>query len=353
MTLNPSEPGKGALPSPSRIMDLATGYWGPAAMLSAVELKLFDAFAEAARTAAEAAEILGCDARALEILMEALCALGLLDRNASTDHAETTATFSCTREAATYLVTSSPAYLGGAILWSVAQYSAWGSLASTVRSGNPAVNPALHLGSSAADTRTFVIGMNNRAKGVARGVVNFLDVQGCSHLLDVGGGPGAYSVLLVERNPGLKATVLDLPGILEVSQELISRTPVADQIMLRPGNATRDVYGWDEFDAVLFSGVLHQMKPETIQKMLLNAKQALQPGGRVIICDVMLEPDRTSPTFSTLFSLQMLLTSSEGAVFSHSDCEQWLKDAGFESVSTRALPAPLPYTVITARVPGN
>ncbi len=350
MSPEPQAPKDGNFPNPSRIMDLATGYWGSAALLAAVQLQVFDLMADGPQTADWLASCLGCNARALGTLLEALVSLGLLHRYASPSSSDP-AQFGNTPDSASFLVNSSPAFIGSAILWSAGQYTAWGNLAATVKIGEPAVDPAQHLGDNESTTRTFVIGMNNRAKGVARGVVGFLDLKGCSKLLDVGGGCGAYSVLLAERNPGLMATVLDLPGIIDVTRDLVSRSPVASQILLRPGDATKDVYGWDEFDAVLFSGVLHQMKPDTIRTMLSNARTALRPGGRVIICDVMLEPDRTGPVFSALFSLQMLLTSAEGAVFSRAECAGWLTELGFENINTVVLPAPLPYTVITAFVP--
>jgi hypothetical protein len=63
----------------------------------------------------------------------------------------------------------------------------------------------------------------------------------------------------------------------------------------------------------------------------------------------MLDVVKTQPTFATLFSVQMLLTSREGAVFSVEDCEVWLEQAGFTDVERQRLPEPLPYTVITAQ----
>jgi hypothetical protein len=73
----------------------------------------------------------------------------------------------------------------------------------------------------------------------------------------------------------------------------------------------------------------------------------------VLISDVMTEQGGASPTFATLFSLQMLLTSQEGGVFSAPDCARWLEEAGFTDVETRPLPPPLPYTVISARRAGG
>ena len=113
--------------------------------------------------------------------------------------------------------------------------------------------------------------------------------------------------------------------------------------------AVHDEYGSEEYDAVLFSGVLHQMSGPTIAAMLRKAFAALQPGGRIWISDMMLNANKTQPVFSTLFSLQMLLTSDAGAVFSEEECLQWLAQAGFVETTSTALPPPLPYVVVSGR----
>ena len=50
------------------------------------------------------------------------------------------------------------------------------------------------------------------------------DFSGRRRLLDVGGGPGTYSIALVQQTPGLTSTVLDLPGVLEVTREIVEQT---------------------------------------------------------------------------------------------------------------------------------
>ena len=44
-----------------------------------------------------------------------------------------------------------------------------------------------------------------------------------SGMLDVGGGPGTYSVLISQAFPEIDCTVLDLPEVVNVAQELIER----------------------------------------------------------------------------------------------------------------------------------
>jgi ubiquinone/menaquinone biosynthesis C-methylase UbiE len=333
-------------PDPTQIMELATGYWASAALLAANELNVFGALGEGSRTAEEVAEACGASVRAASMLLDACVGLGLLVK--STDDAE--AQYANASASAAFLVPGRPGYLGNALRWSADQFALWGNLAESVRRNTPATDPEKHLGEDPEQTRNFVLGMHNRALGVARGVVPFLDLSGTETLLDVGGGPGTYATLLAQKYPGLQVTVLDLPEVAAIARELIAEAGMSERVQTLPGNAVTGDYGINAYDAVLFSGVLHQMAPDTIRQMLHKARRALKPGGRVIISDIMLEPGKNGPPFATLFSLQMLLSSNEGAVFSAEECASWLAEAGFAQATARRLPPPLPYYVVTGRV---
>lgn len=340
----------GNVPDPAAIMAMATGYWNSVSLLTAVRLGLFNVLAEGAQTAARIASCIGGDSRAVGMLLDACAALELVERSADPAAPADSALYTNSRAADAYLVDGRPGYIGSAILWSADQYLDWARLPETVKTGKPAA-PPLHLGDDPELTRTFVLGMHNRAAGIARGVIHFIDLQGCGSLLDVGGGPGTYSVLLTGKYPELQATVLDLPGVLTVAKELIKLAGASERVLLRPGDAVTDSYGEAEFDAVLFSGVLHQMSPATILDMLRKARRALKPHGKVILCDIMLDSSRVRPAFAALFSLQMLLSSADGAVFSVDDVTGWLAEAGYERVEVRQLPPPMPYVVVTGYAP--
>jgi SAM-dependent methyltransferase len=322
---------------PGALYQIATGYWTSTVLLGANELGVFGAVAGGAQTAEEVASALRLDRRATAMLLDACAGLGLLAKQESGYRLG---------PLAEYLVPGRPGSLGRALHWLWEQYAHWGRLADAVRSGVPVIRPELHLGADPDQTRAFVLAMHDRAVGIARGVVPFLDLSGCRSLLDVGGGPGTYAALLAEAYPELAVTVLDLPGVCAVARELLDGTPAAARIELQAGDARRGEYGSDRYDAVLFSGVLHQMAPAVIQRMLAAAYGALRPGGRTLICDLMLDASRTRPVFSALFSLQMLLTSQEGAAFPVDDCRGWLLAAGFAKAEVVRLPPP--YTLIRA-----
>jgi 3-hydroxy-5-methyl-1-naphthoate 3-O-methyltransferase len=325
----------------SAIMQLATGYWSSAAFLAANDIGLFSALANGGRTAPEVAAALGADDRGTAALLDACCGLNVVVKQGEQ--------YILPSISAAFLVPGSHNYLGSALGWARDQYTAWGNLAESVRTGKPAMDPGEHLGADPEQTRRFVLGMRDRAIGLARGVVRYLNLEGCRKLLDVGGGPGAYAMLLAQTYPELEVTILDLPGVTAVAEEPVGEAALTERIGTLAGDASFGDYGEDRFDAVLFSGVLHQMSPDTVRRMLNGAHRALTPGGRVLISDMMLDATKTQPVFSTLFSLQMLLTSREGGVFAAEECMGWLESAGFADIHIERLPPPLPYTVMTAR----
>ncbi len=329
-------------PDPGAIMRLATGYWDSMALLTANELNLFGALADGPLSVREVAARLQAEVRAASMLLDACAGLGLLIKELR----EPEPIYANTPETAAYLVPGRPGYLGDALRWSTEQYSVWGQLALAVKTGGPVVPPATHLGADPQRTRTFVLGMHSRAHGTARGVLPFLDFTGVRELLDVGGGPGTYSMLIAQKYPQMRVTVLDLPAVVEIAAELIAQAGLADRVRTQAGDAVAVDYGVEAFDGTLFSGVLHQMSAATVQEMLAKARRALKPGGRLVISDIMLDNTKAQPPFAALFSLQMLLTSEAGAVFSAEECGRWLKEAGFANVTIHRLPPPLPYFVI-------
>lgn len=334
----------GEMPDITNIMRLTTGYWASATLLAASELNLFGALSQDAGTSEAVASRLNADPRAVAMLLDACAALGLLTKETQGENVY----YANTPSSAFFLVPESPGYMGGALRWAADQYAAWGNLAQSVRTGQPAVSPDLHLGADAEQTRAFVLGMHQRALGMARGVIHFVDMSGVTDVLDVGGGSGAFSCLLAQKYPTLQSTVLDLSSIVAISEDLIAQLGVSDRVKTRAGDAVTEDYGTEAYDAILFSGVLHQMSPATIQSMLAKARKALRPQGKLFICDLMTDAAGTHAPAAHLFSLQMLLTSEEGAVFAAESCVQWLENAGFESITSKPLPPPLPYVLVQA-----
>lgn len=329
--------------NPASIVALATSYWASMVLLTANRLGVFTILGGGARTAAEIAERCGAHPRSMAMLLNACVAQGLLSRDGST--------YRNSAEAAAFLVEGTPAYLGDALRYSDDLYAVWGRLPEAVRANAPPIRPETILGEDPEKTRNFVLGMHNRARGIAASLAASLDLSGRKHMLDVGGGPGTYSVMLLRRTPGLRATVLDLPAVAAIGRELIGASGVGDRVAVLPGDYATAPFPRD-VDVVLMSGILHRETPESCQALLRKAFDALVPGGLCVASDVFFEDEaKVSPPFATLFALNMMLTSEHGSAHAITEMQDWMSRAGFIDVSVRPFPPPMPHVVITSVKP--
>jgi ubiquinone/menaquinone biosynthesis C-methylase UbiE len=268
-------------------------------------------------------------------LLDAAVAVGLLQKTG--DQYQNVA------DVAAHLVPGKPGDISGAIRYNRDVYDAWGKLPAFAASGSPVERPELHLGEDLQRTRDFVLSMHGRALGIGQAVVPQLDLAGCKTLLDVGGGPGTYAVLAAKHNPALECcTVLDLPGIVHVAAELIEQAGMSVRVKTLPGSY-HDTPFPGEQDVVHFFGVLHQESATAIQGLLKRAYDAIKPGGRIHVMDMMTDASRAAPPFSALFALNMALTTTHGWVFSGDEICSWLQDAGFVDVSVAPLAPPMPH----------
>jgi cyclopropane fatty-acyl-phospholipid synthase-like methyltransferase len=187
--------------------------------------------------------------------------------------------------------------------------------------------------------------MHERALGIARALVPLLDLSGRRAMLDVGGGPGTYSVLLTERFPGLKAEVLELPGVAAVARELVAAAGASERVSLRDGDYHRSDFGTGK-DVVLMSGMFHRESAATCRGLIARGAACLEPGGLLVVSDVFTDEGGTQPPFATMFGLNMMLTAPDGGVHADADVMRWMKDAGLRELRMLPLPPPMPHRVV-------
>ncbi|MEE2645354.1 MAG: methyltransferase [Myxococcota bacterium] len=325
---------------PSPLIQLATAYWGSATLLAAVRLKIFDALARGPRSSEALAGELGADPIAMDTLLTALTSLELIERGAEG--------FQNLPLAASFLVSGQPSSLGEALLYNGDVYPLWGQLDEVIQRGDSARDPEAYLGEDTQKTRHFVYGMHRRALGVGRAVAATIRLDGTKRLADIGGGPGTYSALLCKKTEGLSADVLDLPGVVAVSAEIISEMGLSERVHCRSFDYYRDQLDRDRYDAALISGVLHREQPAQVKKIFADVAAALPTGARLYISDVMLNDDRSGPLFSAMFALNMRVLSHDGRCHSVAEQRAWLEEVGFRVHEVYQLPAPIHYTVIEA-----
>ena len=158
-------------------------------------------------------------------------------------------------------------------------------------------------------------------------------------LVDVGGGSGAYAIAFAQANPALTAVVLDLPTVLPIAESHIGDADLAKRVTTRAGDLRRDDFGRD-FDLVFLSSICHMLGPDGNRDLLARSARALAPGGRVVIQDFILEPDRTRPRQAVLFAINMLVGTEAGGTYSEEEYASWLTAAGLTGVRRIRLKGP-------------
>jgi hypothetical protein len=307
-------------------------------LFAAAELDVFTRLHGGGATAGALAEQCGVAAEPLRLVLEACVAEGLVTRH--DDRYQNTAVTDA------FLVRGAPAYGGHGLKYAEDLYPVWGHLVDLLRTGRPVIEPETILGIDKAKTRAFVLAMHERARGLGSVLPHGADFSGRRSLLDVGGGPGTYSIALVQQTPGLRSTVLDLPGVLEITREIVDQNNCADRVSLKPGNYLTSDFG-SGYDAVLLSGMMHRESAATCLMLLAKSFAALDRGGMVVVSDVFFDDDaKNSPPFALYFALNMMLTSRDGSAHAKPEMVRWVEQAGFLRVTVRDLPPPNPHSLV-------
>lgn len=306
--------------SPGEILSLSGAYWKSCALHAAVALDVFSPLVDGGKTAQSLAGSLGCDARALAMLLNAMTALGFLEKHGDK--------YRLNETSSTFLVPSSPRSVCHAIRHHRNLVDSWGKLDVAVKTGSP-----VRLGSQRreSDREDFFLGMFNLAMGVAPKLAPQLDLAGRKHLLDLGGGPGTYAVQLCLAHPQLKATVFDLPTSRPFAEKIMARFKVQERVAFQAGDYhVDDIVG--TYDAAWLSHILHAEGPEGCRAILAKAVAVLEPGGILYVHEFVLNNDLDGPVFPVLFSLNMLLGTKSGQAYSDGQIRVMLAEAGLTDI---------------------
>lgn len=312
--------------NPAELLKLSGGYWSACALHAGVKLDLFSQ----AGTAAELAEAGDCDQRGVEMLLNALTALGLMAKEGDR--------YAATPFAAEYLSRTSPCYLGYIIMHHHHLMAGWAHLDESVRNGAPIRRRVSH-DAGESERESFEMGMFNLAMLNAPKVVPGVDLQRRRRLLDLGGGPGTYAIQFCLANPQLAATVYDLPTTRPFAEKTIASFGLSDRITFHAGDFISDDMP-SGFDVAWLSHILHGEGPDECLATLRRAAAVLEPGSLLMVQEFILDDTLDGPLFPALFSLNMLLGTPQGRSYSQQQLTEMMAAAGIGSIRRLDLDLP-------------
>ncbi len=296
-------------------------YWETKILLTAVSLDLFSCLHGASRSATDIAQEQGFNTRVLELVMNALVALRVLQKEAN-----------CFRNSAIaekHLVKSSPDYVGHLLELHDSEWDHWGKLGEAVRTGHSPVKQ--HVFETAPELGAQVLTVLDRiGRGGGTALAQRLGLKEGMRFLDIGGGAGTNAIAFCREYPDLLATVFDLPGTLRLTQQYVDEAGLSDRITLQPGNFLEEEFS-GEYDVALMSDILHYQDATLNAGVVSKVYRCLKEHGRLIIKDRFLDSSRTSPAWTTAFAVHILVNTEHGQCFTIQEAREWMVQAGFRA----------------------
>ena len=149
-----------------------------------------------------------------------------------------------------------------------------------------------------------------------------------AHLMDVGGGTGAFLRAVHARYPALRLTLFDLPAV-------VAAAPLPAAIARAPGSFRDDPLPRGA-DTISLVRVLYDHSDDTVRRLLAGVARALPAqGGRLIVSEPMSGGDRPDPQTDTYFAVYTLAMGT-GRTRSAAQIAALLTEAGFEGIETPA-----------------
>jgi hypothetical protein len=306
--------------TPDSIGHIARGFSRARVLLTGVELDIFTLLAGGPLSADQVAGRLGSDLRATTILLDALTAMELFEK---VDGRYRTAS-----EAAPLLTEGSPESMLPGMRHTAHLWKTWSQLTDIVLSGGPARRSE----DSQDDwTKAFIGAMHVRARKDAEQLVADIGPGDARALIDVGGASGSYTAAFLKAVPGMRATIFDLPEVIPLAGERMAEEGLTSRVTLAAGNFNNDPLPGGH-DLALLSAIIHQNSHEQNVALYRNVHESLVPGGRIIVRDFVMSPDRIEPASGALFAVNMLVNTDGGNSYTFGEIEGGLIKAGFDRV---------------------
>jgi hypothetical protein len=325
-------------PAPDHILQVGLGFWASKTLLSAVEMELFTELARHPEDADAVRERLGLHPRSSQDFLDALVALGFLERRDGI--------YCNTPSTDLFLDKRKPSYLGGILeMANHRLYGFWGSLTEALRTGQ-AQNEAKSgetplfdaLYADPARLKEFLAAMSAISHGANLTIAKQFPWQEYKTFADVGTAQGALAVQIALANPHLTGVGFDLPEVAPVFEDFVEHNGMQGRLRFVGGDFFSD--DLPQADVLVMGHVLHDWSLDEKRMLIGKAHEALSTGGALIVYEAIIDDDRSQNAFGLLMSLNMLIETEHGFDYTAADCMGWMTDAGFTSTRAEHLVGP-------------
>ena len=313
----------------TKIWDVMLSVFNSQAIAIALELEVFDGLSEPSGVE-ELANKLGYSLRGMKALLPMLKVQGFLDKHQGA--------YQLNNLSRTYMLKDSPYYWGPFFSRRAEAFPNYKMILENIRDGETVESRAAADGWESGTlppevAKSVTDFMHCHSMPSAVGLAHTCDFSGVSSLLDVGGGSGCYASALANHYPEMKCTIMELDAVCEVAKGYIEKAGVSDRVDTTTVDMFRE--DWPEgYEAHFFSNIFHDWSIETCEQLAQKSFDALAPGGRICLQEILLEESGDEPYAAVAFSFFMT-QGTKGQQFTMAQLEAILTKAGFSNISAQ------------------
>src|SRR5579883_1415741 len=325
-------------PTPEQILQVGLGFWPSKILLSAVEMELFTELGHGPEDLEKLRARVGLHPRAARDFLDALVALGFLERRDGKYH----------NTAATdlYLDKRKPSYIGGLLeMANHRLYPFWGHLTEALRTGKP--QNELRTGGAPlfetlyadpARLRQFLAAMSGISRAAARAIAAKFSWKSYRTFVDIGTAQGDTAAQISLAHPHLSGMGFDLAEAGPIFDEYIAELGLSQRLRFVGGNFFEDQF--PKADVVIMGHILHDWDLDTKRMLVEKGYAAVPEGGALIVFESIIDDERSRNAFGLMMSLNMLIETPGGFDYTGADCQGWMRDAGFRETQVQHLAGP-------------
>jgi len=324
--------------TPDHILQVGLGFWASKVLLSAVEMQVFTELAKRPEPLEELGGRLGLHPRGTRDFLDALVALGFLERKDGV--------YSNTPASDRFLDKHKPSYIGGMLeMANQRLYGHWTHLTAALRTGelqNEAKgggdSPFAALYADPQRLKGFLKAMTGISHGANMAIARQFPWKQYKTAVDVGTAQGDLISQVALANPHIWGAGFDLPEVAPIFEDYVAENGLAERVKFQAGSFFDAPI--PKADVVMMGHILHDWDLETKRMLVRKAYEAVPAGGAFVVYESIIDDDRRKNAFGLMMSLNMLIETPGGFDYTGADCMGWMKDAGFREMRVEHLVGP-------------
>jgi predicted transcriptional regulator len=301
----PKEDAMPKLPPQARMLELMTGHWVAQMIFAVTKLGVPDALGAKALAPEAIAQRVGANAAYLRRVLRALASVGVFAEDAR-------GRFKLTPLGQT--LRNKPGSVRDFALMIVAPYNyrSWERLTEAVREGQTAFDLEFgkpifdYLRDHPDDDRQFSASMASISGAENDAIARAYPFGKLGTLVDVGGAHGHLLATILRKHKRLRGVLFDQPQVVSsaASSGFVTAPGVRERCSMEGGSFFERVPAGA--DAYLMKYIIHDWDDAKCERILANCRDAMAPGGRVLVVDRVIRPGN-GPDWSKWLDINMLV----------------------------------------------